>query len=49
MSEVDYSIAFDDKQIAILLLKILRKKERINEPTYSKVLQLYLEKLKEAA
>lgn len=38
-----------ENQIAIILLKIMRKNELINEPTYNKTLQVYLRKIKEVA
>lgn len=49
MSDNDYAVSIGEQQMAVLLLKILRKKEKINEPTYNEVLQIYLKKLKEVA
>jgi len=49
MSNNDFNIKIDEQQMAVLLLNILKKKEKINEPTYNQVLQIYLKKLKEVA
>lgn len=49
MSDNDYAMTIDEQKMAVLLLKILRKKEKINEPTYNEVLQIYLKKLREVA
>lgn len=49
MSEQDYNISIDDTKIALILLQILRKKEKINEQTYSNTVRIYMQKLREVA
>ena len=49
MKDYYTNLRYLDNKIALVLLEILRKKERINEPTYRKTVQEYLNKLKEAA
>lgn len=49
MSDRDYTVEIGEHQMAILLLKVLKKKEKINEPTYNEVLKVYLKKFREVA
>lgn len=49
MSRQECLSVIDDNRIAIILLRILRKKEIINQPTFEKTYRKYKERLKEAA
>lgn len=45
MSGQDSLGVIDDNRIAIILLRILRKKEIINQPTFEKTYKKYKERL----
>ena len=48
MQEKEYTLNIDDR-MSLILLKIIKKKNLINEPTYNAVLAAYHRKLKEVA